>query len=76
MLSMESTDNRMTRLAKNEVYLGRVLAPEEILANIDMVSASAIQQLAQNLFQDKGLVLQMVGDLSSDAFPLMDLTLG
>ncbi len=76
MLSMESTDNRMTRLAKNEVYLQRVLAPEEILANIDKVSASAIQQLAENLFQDKGLVLQMVGNLTSDAFPLMDLTLG
>jgi len=76
MLSMESNDNRMTRLAKNEVYLQRILAPEEILANIDKVSASAIQQLAQNLFQDQSLVLQMVGDLSSDAFPLIDLTLG
>jgi predicted Zn-dependent peptidase len=76
MLSMESTDNRMTRLAKNEVYLQRVLEPEEILANIDKVSASAIQQLAQNLFQDQSLVLQMIGDLSHDAFPLVDLTLG
>ncbi len=76
MLSMESTDNRMTRLAKNEVYLQRILSPEEILANIEKVSANAIQQLAQNLFQDQGLVLQMVGDLNNDAFPLMDLTLG
>ncbi len=76
MLSMESTDNRMTRLAKNEVYLQRILSPEEILANIEKVSANAIQQLAQNLFQDQGLVLQIVGDLNNDAFPLMDLTLG
>ncbi|OEU72539.1 MAG: zinc protease [Desulfuromonadales bacterium C00003068] len=76
MLSMESTDNRMTRLAKNEVYLKRVLAPDEIMDNIDKVSATDIQQLADSLFQDKGLVLQLVGDLASDAFPLMDLTLG
>ena len=76
MLSMESTDNRMTRLAKNEVYLQKVLDPQEILANIEKVSASAVQELAQKLFQDQGLVLQMVGDLTSEAFPLMDLTLG
>lgn len=76
LLSMESTDNRMTRLAKNEVYLQRVLEPEEILVNIDKVRAEDIQQLANNLFKDESLVLQMVGDLAHDAFPLMDLTLG
>lgn len=76
MLSMESTDNGMTRLAKNEIFLQRVLAPEEVLANIDQVTAGAIHLLAGELFQDSGLVLQMVGDLGHDAFPLMDLTLG
>jgi len=76
MLSMESTDNRMTRLAKNEIFLQRILSPEEILANIDQVTAGAIHELSEKLFQDSGLVLQMVGDLENGAFPLMDLTLG
>ncbi len=76
LLSMESTDNRMTRLAKNEIFLKRVLAPEEIMANIDLVTTGSIYSLAKELFQDNVLVLQMLGDLDNDAFPLMDLTLG
>lgn len=76
LLSMESTDNRMTRLAKNEIFLQRVLAPEEILANIDQVTADAIHNLAGELFHDSGLLLQMIGNLHHDAFLLMDLTLG
>ncbi|MEZ4485369.1 MAG: hypothetical protein R2864_12535 [Syntrophotaleaceae bacterium] len=66
----------MTRLAKNEIFLQQMLAPEDILANIDQVTAGDIHLLAGELFLDNGLVLQMVGDLASDAFPLMDLTLG
>ena len=31
LLSMESTDNRMTRLAKNEIYLGRNPSLKEVL---------------------------------------------
>lgn len=76
LLSLENTDSRMSRLARNEIYLQRVMHLEEILANIDRVSARSIQNLAEELFQDEGLVLQMAGDLSSDDFPLMDLTLG
>ncbi len=76
LLSLENTDSRMSRLARNEVYLQRVLDPEEILANIDRVSVHAIQTLAEELFQDEGLVLKMTGDLTTEDFPLMDLTLG
>ena len=39
LLGMESTDNRMTGLAKNEICFGRQVTPEEIVERIDAVEA-------------------------------------
>ena len=35
LLSMESTDNRMMKLAKNEIYFGRNISAEETVRKID-----------------------------------------
>ena len=39
LLGMESTDNRMTGLARNEICFGRYVPPEEIIDRIDAVEA-------------------------------------
>jgi predicted Zn-dependent peptidase len=76
LLSMESTDNRMTRLAKNEIYLGRNPSVKEVLAEFDQVTAVAIQKLADNILRDDYLTLQLVGRVDEVDFPTVDLTLG
>lgn len=76
LLSMESTDNRMTRLAKNEIYLGHHLSLKEVLRNIDRVSREGILKLSEFIFQDDYLNLQMVGRVREGDFPMLDLTLG
>ncbi len=64
LLSMESTDNRMTRLAKNEIYLGRHVTPEETVEKIDAVSSEDIRELARGIF-DPGIVsLAALGKVS------------
>jgi predicted Zn-dependent peptidase len=76
LLSLESTDNRMTRLAKNEIYLGRNLSIKEVIRGIDQVSIEDIQKLAGFIFKDDYLNLQMVGKVRQSDYPLSDLTLG
>ncbi|HBQ60065.1 MAG TPA: insulinase family protein, partial [Balneolaceae bacterium] len=39
LLSQESTSNRMTRLAKSELYFGRFVTLDELVDNIDAVTA-------------------------------------
>jgi len=76
LLSLESTDNRMTRLAKNEIYLGRHPSINEILGGFDRVTASDIQKLAEFILRDDYLSLQVVGKVEEGDFPVVDLTLG
>lgn len=76
MLSLESTENRMTRLAKNEIYLGRVQSPEEVIASLQEVSGDDILRMSQTYLRDDCLNLQMVGPVTGEGFPPVDLTLG
>lgn len=76
LLSLESTENRMTRLAKNEIYLGRQISLKEVLHGFDRVTADDVQRLAGFLFRDDYLNLQLLGRVDAAEFPEFDLTLG
>lgn len=76
LLSLESTDNCMTRLAKNEIYLGRHFRTDEVLQSFEQVTAEDVWALARELFQDQFLALQLVGQIDEAAVPLIDLALG
>jgi len=70
LLSMESTDNRMTRLAKNEICYGRHIPPEDIVAKLDAVTHGQIQELAQGMFNPATISIAAIGPVSEK-----DLTL-
>ena len=60
-MSLESSDSLMTRLAKNEIYLGRNQTIEELLAAYDAVSAEDIQKVGCELFSGERLHLEVMG---------------
>jgi len=64
ILSLEDTGNRMSRLAKQEIYFNRFIPIEEILKEVDQVTPSEIQRLAERIFQPKKLTLTSIGPLS------------
>ncbi|PLX80368.1 MAG: peptidase M16 [Desulfuromonas sp.] len=74
LLSLESTENRMTRLAKNEIYLGKQPSIEESIDGIDKVTPEDVRTLASELFHDKYLTLQMLGTPDDADFSILDLT--
>ena len=50
MLSLESTNSRMSRLGKNELLLGKHLSLDEILERVDHVSLEHVQDTIFKIF--------------------------
>jgi predicted Zn-dependent peptidase len=67
LLGMESTDNRMTGLARNEMCFGRQVPPEEVIARIDGVEPDEIRSLAARMFGSDGLTVAALGPVSEEA---------
>lgn len=53
MLSVESMSNRMSRLAKSEIYFDRFVTLDELQEKIDEAQADQIQDFAQEFFDNE-----------------------
>ena len=62
LLGLETSDSRMSRIAKNQIYFGRDVPMEEVAARIDAVPNDEIVSVAQRLFRADGLALTVLGD--------------
>lgn len=63
LLSLESTDSRMNRLAHNEIYFGRQISIDEIAQRIEKVTADEIVELASSIFKADRTGIVLLGDL-------------
>jgi predicted Zn-dependent peptidase len=75
MLSLESSSSRMTNLAQQLIYYGRVKSLEEILGAVECVSARDIRNLANRIFDSSCLTLAALdsrngGELKSMAIEM------
>lgn len=61
LLSLESVNTRMSRLGKSELYLGRVLSPEEIVDKVNQVTEEEIITVARALFKEAHFSLAAIG---------------
>ncbi len=64
LLSLENSDNRMTRLARNEMYFGRFLSVDEVIDQIETVTLDQINELASELFRPEHLCLTLLGPMT------------
>ena len=62
LLGLETSDSRMSRIAKNEIYFARNVPIEEVAARIDAVQNDEVVSVAQRLFRAGGLALTVLGD--------------
>lgn len=70
LLSMESTDNRMMKLAKNEIYFHRNISAEETVEGIEAVSAIDVKNLAENMFSPEQVCFAAIGNVPCRELPL------
>jgi predicted Zn-dependent peptidase len=75
LLSLESTDNRMTKLAKNEIYFGRQVPLPEIISSLEQVTSRDVMELCREMFRDDYLTLEILGNLDAHSVPLSSLSL-
>jgi predicted Zn-dependent peptidase len=65
VMSLESSESLMIRLAKNEIYLRRQTSIEDILNSFDKVTVEDIQMMGSTLFDGSGLNLEVMGKTGS-----------
>ncbi len=63
VLGLESSSSRMSNLARQQMYFGRFFTVDEIVSEIDRVTASEVQRLANELFQPELIALTLLGNL-------------
>jgi len=66
LLSLESSDNLMTRLAKNEIYFKSYLPVATILKGIDEVKEETVQHLAGDIFDERFFCLTVLGPMNGN----------
>ncbi len=60
ILSLESTSSRMTAIGKNQLLLGRILSPDEILAKIDNVTLDSIYEVLNGMYLEDNTTIALV----------------
>ena len=50
LLGLESSNRRMNRLAKNEIYYGRQIGLDELVSKIDSISPSTLFEISRKIF--------------------------
>jgi predicted Zn-dependent peptidase len=63
LLGLESTDSRMNRLARNEIYYRRDIPLAEVASGIESVTNDQIVELANLCFKPGAMGLVLLGDL-------------
>ncbi|WP_031514442.1 M16 family metallopeptidase [Desulfofalx alkaliphila] len=61
LLSLENVNSRMSRLGKSEMYLGKVLTPDEIVGRVFKVTNEDIKRVAKNMFIPDRFTMAAIG---------------
>jgi predicted Zn-dependent peptidase len=69
LLSLESSDSWMTRLAQNEMYFGEYIPIEEVIKGIEGVTSSDVYRLAQDFFREDLFCLVVLGPIRERELP-------
>jgi predicted Zn-dependent peptidase len=69
VLSLESSNSHMSRIARQEIYFGKYLSMDDIIKGVEKVTTDQVQRLAQQLFSPDNFALTVLGPLSRTDVP-------
>lgn len=64
VLSLESSNSHMSRLARQEIYYGKYFSVDDIIKGVERVTAVDIQRLAGQLFTPENISLTILGPVN------------
>jgi len=76
LLGLESTSNRMHRIARNELYEGRFVPLDELVGRVEQVTSQDVQRIASEIIARDRLSLVALGPSAGPAFETGDLAVG
>ena len=65
----------MSKLAMNQIYFGKQLNIEDVIADIDQVTLADILEISLYLFRSDFMRLTVLGDIGKDKEALADISL-
>jgi len=66
ILGLESTSNRMSNIARQEIYFGKYISPKEIMKSIDIVNLNQMKDLAEKLIIKELFSITAYGDVQKN----------
>jgi predicted Zn-dependent peptidase len=69
LLGLETSDNRMTKLAKDEMFFGRVVPVSEMVSAIERVKGSDIRETAMRVLAPANITMVAIGNVRKRALP-------
>ena len=66
ILALESTNSRMNNIARQEMYYGRYISPDEIIKSVDRVRLAEIQALSERLIARDRFSATAFGPMEKD----------
>jgi predicted Zn-dependent peptidase len=73
LLSLESTSSRMHRVARSQLYAGRLVPVEELVASIEAITSDDVRRVAGTLLSRERLSLVALGGSDERPFEESDL---
>jgi predicted Zn-dependent peptidase len=64
MLSLESSNARMSNLARQEMYFDQFYGLDELIAKIEAVTAEELKELANQFFETDSIAVTVLGNLN------------
>ncbi len=61
LLSLEGTNSRMNKLATDEIYFGRFVPIEEVVANVDAMTLEDIERVVEKYIRPEGFCMTTLG---------------
>ncbi|MFZ3072249.1 MAG: pitrilysin family protein [Thermodesulfobacteriota bacterium] len=66
LLALDTSDSRMMKAARDEIYFGRVQSISEIVAAIDRVKAAEVTDAAENILSKRNMTMVAVGKVEEE----------
>lgn len=71
LLAMETPRHRMSRMARNELYFGRLISPDEVIADMERVTLADIKRVANQVFDTQRMTMTVVGPVRKIKAPAL-----
>ncbi len=75
VLSLESSNSHMSRIARQEIYFGKYLSIDDIIKGVESVTREDVQRVARQLFTRENASLTILGPVSKTDLPASVLDL-